>query len=78
MPVKPRKPWSSRTAVQQAEAPVVVEAEVVTNDSAAPVGHHVETPAVGDVSDHNLLEFQRHDAIVSKGCFRMKWSTGVI
>jgi len=56
----------------------VVEAEVVTNDSAAPVGHHVETPAVGDVSDHNLLEFQRHDAIVSKGCFRMKWSTGVI
>ena len=66
-PLKPRKPRSSRTAVQQAEAPVVVLAEVVTNDSAAPIGHNPETPAVGHASGHDLIEFQRLDAIVRRG-----------
>ena len=45
----------------------MVEAEVVTNDSAAPMAQHAETPAVGDVGDRDLLEFQRLDSIVRRG-----------
>jgi len=48
-PLKPRKPWSPHTAVQQAEVPVVVEAEVVTNDNTAPAD--LQTAVMGHPSD---------------------------